>query len=378
MKLEGFRVVDLSMYLPGPVITQMMADHGAEVIRVEPPGGEPARRFGPFGRDGVSLWFKGTHRGKRSLELDLKSDAGRAAIRRLARDADVFIEGYRPGVAARLGIDAATLRGLNPRLVHCSISAYGQTGPLARRGSHDMGPQAFTGLLALNNEGDAPPVVPGVPAADIGSALTALSAILMALLRRERTGRGDSIDIAMYDSLLAWTPHLAGFVAAEGIAPSSTNQRSVGGAAFYNIYPTSDGRAIALTGRELHYAEALLMALERPDLLPLAAEDPGPRQRRLIGELRAIFAARSYAEWCGFLADVKVSWAPILDMVEAFDHPHMVAREMLVDAAGDRVPGTPIKFADEPARPPAAVPALNEAATLVAGESQSLIWTRRL
>ncbi len=349
MKLEGVRVVDLSMYLPGPVITQMMADHGAEVIRVEPPSGEPARGFGPFDDAGMSLWFKGTHRGKRSVALDLKSEAGRAKILALAATADVFIEGFRPGVAARLGIDGAALRRHNPRLIHCSISAYGQHGPLAARSSHDMGAQAYTGFLALNNADGMAPVVPGMPAADMASALTALAAILMALYRREATGRGDAIDASMYDALLAWTPHLSGFVLSDGIAPTTATHRSVGGSAFYNVYPTRDGRAIALTGRELHYAEAFLAAVGRTDLLPLARHDPGPEQQELIAALRAIFAARDYAEWCALLAAVAVSWAPVLDMAEAFRHPHIVAREMLVDdGAGGFVPGTPLKFADEP------------------------------
>ena len=349
MKLEGLRIVDLSMYLPGPVITQMMADHGAEVIRVEPLTGEPARAFGPFDDAGMSLWFKGTHRGKRSVALDLKSETGRAKILALADTADVFIEGFRPGVAARLGIDAATLRRRNPRLVYCSISAYGQTGPLAARASHDMGAQAYTGFLALNNADDMPPVVPGMPSADMASALTALAAILMTLYRRETTGLGDAIDASMYDALLAWTPHLSGAVLSEGIAPTSATHRSIGGSAFYNVYPTRDGRAIALTGREIHYAEAFLAAVGRSDLLPLARHDPGPEQQRLIGELRALFAARDYADWCAFLADIAVSWAPVLDMAEAFLHPHITAREMLVDdGANGLVPGTPIKFADEP------------------------------
>lgn len=361
MKLEGVRVVDLSMFLPGPVITQMMADHGATVIRVEPPTGEPARAFGPFDDDGVSLWFKGTHRGKQSVALDLKSGDGRAAILALADTADVFIEGFRPGVAARLGIDAETLRGRNPRLVHCSISAYGQSGPLASRSSHDMGPQAYTGFLALNNAGDAAPVVPGMPSADMASALTALAAILMALYRRATTGRGDAIDASMYDSLLAWTPHLSGSVLAGGVAPTSATHRSIGGSAFYNVYATRDGRAIALTGRERHYAEAFLTAVGRTDLLSLAGTDPGPEQQHLIAELRGIFAARDHAEWCALLANVAVSWAPVLDLAEAFRHPHIAAREMLVDdGAGGYVPGTPIKFAEEPGIVQRRAPRLDE------------------
>lgn len=361
MKLEGLRVVDASMFLPGPVVTQFMADHGAEVIRIEPPGGEPTRRSGPFDADGTSLWFKATHRGKRSVVLDLKSEEGRAAALRLAAEADVFVEGFRPGVAARLGIGVETLRAANPRLVYCSISAYGQTGPLATRSSHDLGAQAFTGFLSLTAQDGRPPVVPGVPAADMASALTALSAILMALYRRERTGVGDTIDASMYDALLAWMPHLSAPVLAGEPPPTSATHRSVGGSAFYNVYATRDGRAIALTGREPHYAAAFLAAVGRSELLPLALEEPGPGQQRLIAELRALFATQDYAQWCALLEDVTVSWAPVLDLAEALAHPQIEARAMLVDdGVGGRVPGTPLKFADEPGQVRLRPPALDE------------------
>ena len=372
MKLAGLRVVDLSMYLPGPVITQMMADHGAEVIRVEPPGGEPARAFGPFDSDGISLWFKGLHRGKRSVVLDLKSPEGAASIAALAAEADVFIEGYRPGVAARLGVDAATLRKRHPRLVHCSLSAYGQSGPLGTRGSHDMGAQAYTGFLALNNVADGPPAVPGMPSADMASALTALAAILMALYRRESSGRGDAIDIAMYDSLLAWTPHLAGSVLAERIAPTTNTHRSIGGSAFYNIYETRDGRFIALTGREMHHVRAFLNAVGRAELVDAAAHDPGAEQQQLIRELRGLFLTRDFKDWSDLLSGLDVSWAPVLDMVEAFDHPHARARGMLIDdGRGGRVLGTPLKFSEEPGSVGFRAPQLDEDGPVLRGAAIS-------
>jgi crotonobetainyl-CoA:carnitine CoA-transferase CaiB-like acyl-CoA transferase len=361
MKLEGLKVIDLSMFLPGPVITQIMADHGASVVRVEPPGGEPSRAFGPFDDSGQSIWFRNTHRGKRSLALDLKQADDRAILLALARDADVFIEGFRPGVAAKLGVDAGTLRAQNPRLVYCSLSAFGQSGPLGSKGSHDMGAQAYTGFLALNDNGDGKPVVPGMPSADMAAALTGFSAILMALYRRETTGAGDVIDANMYDALMAWTAHLSGPVFHERTAPTTRTHRSIGGSAFYNLYETADGRHIALTGRELKFAEALLTALGRMELFELAKADPGPEQQRLIGELRAIFASRSFEDWCDFLAGVEVSWAPVLDMAEAFDHPHARAREMLFrDDTGTELPGTPIKFELEPGEVRTRAPALDD------------------
>ncbi len=367
MKLDGVKVIDLSMFLPGPVVTQIMSDHGARVVRIEPPGGEPSRAFGPFDDSGESIWYRNTHRGKRSLELDLKTPEGRAVLIDLARDADVFIEGFRAGVVKKLGVDAETLCALNPRLIYCSLSAFGQDGPLSVKASHDMGAQAFTGFLALNDNGDEKPVVPGMPSADMASALTGLSAILMALFRRETTGRGDVIDANMYDALMAWTPHLSGPVFDQRVPPTTRTHRSIGGSAFYNIYQTADGRHIALTGRELKFASALLKALQREDLFELAKHDPGPEQQHLMAELRAIFEQRTFAQWCDFLADVDVSWAPILNMAEAFDHPHAKAREMLIeDSDGSELPGTPVKFKDEPGEVQTRAPRLNEFAEDVA------------
>lgn len=360
MKLDNVRVIDLSMFLPGPVLTQIMADHGADVIRVEPPGGEPARAFGPFDPDGQSIWFRNTHRGKRSIALDLRNPQDHAVLLRLVDEADVFIEGFRPGVAARLGIDAATLTARNPRLVYCSLSAFGQSGPLSPKASHDMGAQAYTGFLALNDLGDGQPAVPGMPSADMASALTGLSAIAMALYARERSGRGDIIDAAMYDALMAWTPHLSGPVFAAREPPTTAGHRSIGGSAFYNVYETRDGRYIALTGRELKFAESLLTALGRPELLELARHDPGPQQQSLIAILRDIFEQRSFAEWLDFLGEVEVSWAPVLDMAEAFDHPHARARAMIVEAGGQEIPGTPVKFVNEPGQVATRAPGFDE------------------
>lgn len=361
MKLEGLRVIDLSMFLPGPVITQIMADHGASVIRVEPPGGEPSRQFGPFDERGESIWYRNTHRGKGSIVLDLRQEADRDCLLRLVDEADVLIEGFRPGVAEKLGIGAAAMTQRNPRLVYCSLSAYGQTGPLGGKASHDMGAQSYTGFLLLNDDGrGGAPVVPGVPSADMAVALTGLSGVLMALYRRETTGQGDIIDASMYDALMAWTAHLSGPVFAERIPPTTATHRSIGGSAFYNIYETRDGRHIALTGREMRFAEALLNALGRPELIELARHDPGPEQQRLIAEMRAIFATRDWSEWREFLSGVDVSWAPLLDMAEAFDHPHARAREMLVERDGVELPGTPLKFAHEPGEPGIRSPLLDE------------------
>lgn len=349
MKLEGLRVLDLGTYLPTPLITQMMADHGATVVSVEPPGGQPTRKMAGLGPDGESLWFKAIHRGKQSIVLDLKNSNDHEILTRLAGQADVFIESFRPGVALRLGVDADRLRAQNPRLIYCSLSAFGQSGPLSALPGHDMAVQAYTGFLALNGQPAALPAIPGAPAADMLSGMTAFTAILMALYRREHTGRGDTIDISMYDSLLAWAPHFLSFIRADRAAASARLANAITGSAFYNIYRTLDGKTIALAGPEPHYVRNLLRALNREDLMEAALAEPGFEHERVIIEFRTIFATRDLAEWCAFLGRLDVSWAPVLNMIDAFDHPHVQARAMLVtDPSSEVAPGTPLKFLEEP------------------------------
>lgn len=345
-KLSGIRVLDLSQFLPGPMMTMMMADQGAEVLKIEPPAGDPARVQAPY-EAGQSVWFRNLNRGKRSLTLDLKSAEGKARLEALIAEADVLVEGFRPGVMARLGFDPQDVCARHPGLVWCSISAFGQTGELAHHPAHDMAVQALAGFLSVNDGPDGTPVVPGVPSADLAAGLTALSAVLMALVARERTGRGDMIDIAMFDSLLPWCAHVAGDAIMGGEAPRSSSQRSLGGAAFYQVYATSDGRHVVLGGRELKFARTLLEALGRPDLLPLAEAEAGA-QGPLIAFLRETFATRSREQWVAWFTDRDVAFAPVLDFREALAAPLVTERGLLVETEGAHQIGPAIRFTSEP------------------------------
>lgn len=354
-KLSGIRVVDLSQFLPGPMLTMMMADQGAEVVKVEPAAGDPARAMAPF-EAGQSVWFRNLNRGKRAVTLDLKSDAGRDALWVLIDDADVFVEGFRPGVMARLGFGYAAVAARNPRIVYCSVSAFGQDGPLADHPAHDMAVQALAGFLSVNDGPDGTPVVPGVPSADLAAGLTGLSAVLMALIGRERSGRGDYIDLAMFDSLLPWCAHIAGGAIAGGAAPRSATQRSLGGAAFYNVYRTADGRHVALGGRELKFVRTLLEALGRPDLIALGEADAGPAQQPLKDFLAATFATKTRDKWVEWFHDKDVAFAPVLDFAEALAQPHVADRGLLVEADGAHHIAPAIRFAGEPAWTPRPAP----------------------
>jgi len=354
-KLAGVRVLDLSQFLPGPMLTLMMADQGADVLKIEPPGGDPARAMAPS-ETGYSVWFRNLNRGKRARALDLKSDEGRAALWDEIAGADVLVEGFRPGVMARLGFDYATVAARHPRLIYCSLSAFGQTGPLAHHPAHDLAVQALTGFLSVNDGADGAPAVPGVPSADMAVALTGLSAVLMALIGRERSGRGDHIDAAMFDALLPWTSHLVGPVFTEGRAPRSDRQRSLGGAAFYHVYQTADARHIVLAGREPKFVATLMAALGRPDLARLNDADDPAQQAILKGFLRNTFANLSRDAWVAWFADKDVAFAPVLDFTEAFAEPQVAARGLLIEADGAHHIAPAIRFASDPPFAPRPAP----------------------
>ncbi len=373
MKLSGLKVLDLSAFLPGPHMTMMMADHGADVIMVEPSNGvgEPVREIGQRTADGISVWFRNIARGKRSLRLNLKDPAGLDLLHRLAAQADVFVEAFRPGVMKRLGADYDRLSRLNPRLVYCSISAFGQSSSLAHKPAHDLTVQGLAGLADLNRGlEDGKPAMPNIPFADAAASLMALSAILMALYRREQTGRGDYIDLAMYDACLAWTPNVTGPVFAEERHPVPKEMRSFGGAAMYNIYETSDGAFIILGGSEVKFAANLLNALERPDLLDVARLEPGPGQEPLRAFFRERFRAETLEYWKDFLQPVDCCWSWVRSLKEAFDDPFTAERGMVfTDADGNRHIGPPIRFREEPSEPKPDVPGFGQHSAEIAAQA---------
>lgn len=372
MKLDGIRVLDLSLFLPGPYLTQMMADHGAEVIKIEPPSGEPVRNVGYRTGDGTSVWFRNTHRGKKSVVLNLKDPGDVEALLSLAETADVMIEAFRPGVVDRLGVGPAAVRARNPRLVYASIAAFGQTGPLRDRPAHDLAIQALAGTLSLSLGSDNAPTNPNLPVADVCGSFVALSAILMALLRRQTTGRGDTIDISMMDSLMSWLPNVTGPVFAEDRAPVVKDERSFGGYAFFTTYAAKDGGHVALGGVEHKFVVSLLTALGRPDLIEIATGPNGPAQEPVKAFLRDTFLTRTRDEWEAFFATIDVCAAPVLNLHEAFHSDQAAAREMLIrDASGNLHIGLPIKFAEEPGQFTPDTPALGQHTGQILGRAEN-------
>lgn len=363
MKLEGLKVLDLSAFLPGPHMTMMMADHGADVIMIEPANGvgEPTRLIGETTDDGVSVWFRNIARGKRSLKLNLKDPDGLDLFLRLAETADVIVEAFRPGVVKRLGVDYESVAARNASIIYCSISAFGQNSSRAKKPAHDTAVQALAGLVDLARGSDNKPTMPNLPFADASASLMALSAILMALYRRTQTGKGDYIDLAMYDAAIAWTPNVLGPTFGENRAPVPKEMRSFGGSALTNLYETSDGAYLAFAGPEIKFATNLLTALGRSDLIEIAKISPGPGQKPLRDFFTETFKAKPLSDWQAFLEPIDCAWAWVRSLKDAFDDPFTEERGMVfTDAGGHRHVGPPIKFLNEPPQPNPHVPTFGE------------------
>lgn len=324
--LQGVQVLDLSQYIPGPFATQILADLGADVLKIEPPSGDPMRGFMLLDEDGISPLYKQINAGKQLLELDLKAPADRALFEELVTRADVLLESYRPGVMERLGFGRERLQQLNPRLIHCALSGFGQTGPARLRAGHDLTYLAMSGSLGVSGTADTPAMA-FAPVADHAGAILATTAILAALLRRGGTNRGAYLDLSLFEAALFWQS--IGLTAAQrpGAALARGRDLLTGGAACYQIYPTADGRFAALAPLEEKFWAAFCQAVARPDWIPRQFETMP--QTGLIAEVQALFSTRSLAEWQDLLAEVDCCFEPVLELAEVCDHPQVQARQLL-------------------------------------------------
>ncbi len=315
--LRGLRVLDLTRLLPGPLASRHLLELGAEVIKVEEPGGgDYARELGPM-LGAQSAFFELLNRGKRSLQLDLKHPQGVAVLRRLARHADVVLEGFRPGVAQRLGVGWEALCAENPRLVYCAISGYGQTGPLRDRAGHDINYLALSGVLDQIGAAGAEPALPNFQVGDcLGGAATATMAVLAALVDVRGGRAGRYLDVSITDAILAQAVMPLAHLLAGSPPPLRGADMLSGGLACYGVYRTLDGRHLAVGALEAKFWQRLCAVLERPDLEPLHLAT-GAAGVRVRGELERIFAGRSQAEWIRRFADADCCVTPVLTTAEA-------------------------------------------------------------
>lgn len=313
--LSGIQVIEVAAYIPGPVCTQILADLGATVIKVERPnGGDPLRQMEPRAPDGSNPMFLAFNRGKQSVTLDLKSAEGKARLTELAAEADVLVDGFRPGVLERLGVGSTQLCARNPRLIYCGLSGYGANSPQRDVAGHDLNYVALSGFLAHTTVGGAP-AIPGTPIADMISGLTAATAILAALHERNRTGKGGALDLAMSDAVL-WLmqPWLAVQQSGLPVTSDGGNQLT-GGLACYNLYPTADERYLVVAALEPHFWANFCKTIERPDLEAIQYDpDAQAMLRQAVG---AIIAAEPLDVWVARFNGVDACVTPALTIEEA-------------------------------------------------------------
>lgn len=347
LPLRGVRVLDLSRLLPGPYASRVLLDHGASVDKLEDPGGGDYMRQMPPHIDGMNALFHALARGTRSLVLDLKSESGRAAFMRLLPQYDVLIESFRPGVMAKLGLSYATLSAASPKLIYCSISGYGQSGPRAHVAGHDLNYLARGGVLGVTGPADGPPHPPGMHVADIGGGLFSVTGILAALFAREKTGRGRYLDVALAESATQFA--LVDLMAsrAEGEHENRGEGILTGGIAPYNTYFTQDGGVVALAALEPKFWNVFANAV---GLVPsLDAMRPGPHQREWKEKLSTIFASRTRAEWVEFAAEHDCCLEPMLEPDELLNDAQLTARRAFVEGP---VSGSRLRFPVTPATSP--------------------------
>lgn len=330
--LEGIRVLDLSRMLPGPYASMMLGDLGAEVIKVEEPEiGDPTRHSPPkIGRQ--SAPFLQVNRNKKSIALDLKQTEARDIFLKLAATADVVLEQFRPGVVDRLGIGYAAVSAVNPRVIYCSLTGFGQTGPHRDRSGHDLNYLALSGVLGLTTDEQGKPVIPGVQVADLAGGMIAGFAILAALIARERTGRGQYVDVSMFDVMLSMLPIPASHHFAGKTIEVGGKYVLSGAYPFYNVYETGDGQFMTLGALEPKFWANFCERVGRQDLIARQFDD-GDRRAELFDEVRAIFKSKTQSEWVELMRDADCCTEPVLSMNEAFGHAQARAREMVCELA---------------------------------------------
>jgi alpha-methylacyl-CoA racemase len=365
--LSDIKVLDLSRLLPGGFCSLLLADFGADVLKVEDTGMGDYVRWSPPYHEGAedsakSALFLSLNRGKRSIRLNLKEEAGREVLLRLVREHDVLLESFRPGVMERLGVGYERLREENPRLVYCAITGYGQDGPYTARSGHDMNYLGLNGLLGLSGDAGGPPVQAAGQIADLGGgALMAAFGILAALRERERSGEGQLVDVSMFDGSLAWLAMVAARYLAEGQTPARGGLELAGSLICYRPYECADGW-VTLGALEPKFWQAWCRGVGREDLIEQQFERPGSDAHAAV---EALFRERTRDEWQAFASEHDCCLEPVLDLGEALDSELVRAREMVVrieqpGTDGVDLLGVPVKLSRTPGGPAGPGPALGE------------------
>jgi crotonobetainyl-CoA:carnitine CoA-transferase CaiB-like acyl-CoA transferase len=362
--LEGITVLDFTRLLPGPFATQLLCNLGADVIKIEDPGIGDYMRTVPPTIQGVSYAYLMVNRGKKSLAVDLKRKEGREILRKLVPKADIVMEQFRPGVMKRLGADYATLSKINPKLIYCSFSGYGQTGPMKDVPGHDITFEAHAGILGVTGGQDGRPVIPGVPMADLASGYNAAFSVLVALRTRDRTGRGEFIDVSIFDTAVSlMVLNLARYLAT-GEEPVAGETLLTGSFPFYNLYETADGGWMAVAAVEPKFWARLCEVVGAPELRDFQFADEREKAG-VVRTLRARFKANTKAEWEAVFAKENLPVIGVRHVSDVVKDPQVKARNLLpvVDVPGlwkMPVIAHPAKHSVSEARNPARAPAKGE------------------
>lgn len=368
LPLEGIRILDLSPFMPGQYPTMLLSEMGAEVIKVEAPGirtfvFETIHGEAPT-PEAEQRWqaANALDRGKKSIVLNLRIDAAKNIFYRLAKKSDVVVESNRPGVMKRLGIDYDTIKEMNPRIIYCAITGYGQDGPYSMLPARDLDCAAMSGILGVINEGGPVPIVPGVKIADLAGAMYTIIGILLALAAREKTGRGQFIDISMTDGALSWLTAPLEFYFENGKVPDRYAVYLSGKWPSYNVYQTKDGKYISIATREPHIWESLCKKLKREDLLPYRTPK-GEKLEEIISIFKDIFATKTRDEWFEELKDVGV--AKVYQLDELPSDPQFMYRKMFVEVEHPKIGkvkqvANPIKLSDTPGKIKGTAPSLGQ------------------
>ncbi len=342
--IQGLKLLDLSRQLPGPFASMMLADLGVDVLVIAAPN------------DVMGVGIPLIQRNKRSMTLNLKSPEGKEIFNRLAKDADVILEGFRPGVTERLGIDYATMAKINPRLVYCSISGYGQDGPYRNKVGHDINYLGYAGVLGVSGPPDGPPVSAGVQIADIGGgAQMAVIGMLAALLARDHTGRGQFVDVSMMDGAVTWNVFHILMQLVSGQQPQRSMTRLTGHHPCYAIYETKDGKYVTVGALEEHFWKNLCTALGVEEFIPDEFAE-GVRREEMFRVIRGKFKSKTQKEWLDILDPIDICFGPVSDIAEVFEDPQVKHRGLLPVVEGQRALGSPLKFSDTPSRTPSLPP----------------------
>lgn len=352
LPLEGMQVLDLAQMLPGGLCTQILADLGAEVIKIENPKGGDGFRNAPPLLGANSGFFHILNRNKKSMTLNIKTPEGREIFQKMAARADVIVENARPGAMEKMGLAYEDIQRINANIVYCSITGFGQTGPYRERPAHDINILAISGILDLLGEKGRPPIVPAIMISGAGGGgINAALGIMAALLRRERTGKGQYLDVSILDGLSPFLALMMSEYLVSQEAPVRGESRLGGGHACYNIYETKDGKFLALGCLEKKFWRELCRCLNREDL----REDlmaPLPRQAEVTRELKAIFLQKTREEWMTTLGQYDICFSPVNSLPEAVEDPQVRDRGLWYQAfhpADGKIPqqGFPIKFSQD-------------------------------